>query len=152
MLKVGDKAVLPDGLMKKLKNHSPLMITFYKFDCPTCQFTFRFLPRIAKEVGENHFVAIGQDEPAEISEFKNEYKIGFEILSDPHPYKLSLKYGFDYVPTFFVVEADLTITAVGEGFDKRLIENFANRIAAANNVASFQAFKPTEQVPLLKPG
>jgi peroxiredoxin len=80
MIKVGDKApdfVLPltNGaqikLSEKLNTVAPLALVFYKYNCPTCQFTFQYLPRIAAESGLEHFVPIAQDSLAEAVEFKN---------------------------------------------------------------------------------
>jgi peroxiredoxin len=161
MLGIGDLAIdfdLPssDGksikLSERVKKHAPLLLIFYKYDCPTCQFTFRFLPGLAHQLGAEHFLPIAQDSRKEAEKFKATYKYDFDIACDEKPYLVSAKYGLTFVPTFFVVERDMKISQVGEGFDKKLLEEFSNRIAQVKGVGGFQAFQPTDQVPLLKPG
>ncbi|MDZ4676424.1 MAG: redoxin domain-containing protein [Oligoflexia bacterium] len=161
MLNVGDFAFdfdLPtsDGkiikLSDRLKLHSPILIVFYKFDCPTCQFTFKHLPHILNQLGDEHFLAIAQDAQVETEKFKASYSYQGNIVCDVKPYPVSSKFGITFVPTFFVVEQDLKISNVGEGFDKIIIDNFSKKIALAKSISQFQTFRPAEQVPLLKPG
>ncbi|MCC6277340.1 MAG: redoxin domain-containing protein [Oligoflexia bacterium] len=161
MIKVGDKAPdfeLPDSTGNKvklssvIKTRSPLALIFYKFNCPTCQFTFQYLPRIAKDLGPDHFLPIAQDEPLQAEEFKKKYSFSHQVLCDQTPYPVSVAYGILFVPTFFVIESDLTVSAVIEGFDKKAIESFSVRIANLKGKNGYLAFQPNEQVPLLKPG
>ena len=161
MLKTGDQALdfeLPNyqnkivRLFDRLSHNAPLLIAFYKFNCPTCQYTFTHLPRIAREVGNEHFLAVAQDSLQEALDFKNRYGVDFEVLCDMKPYPVSKDYGLDFVPTFFIIEPDKKISLIAEGFDKKAIEDFAIRIATLKSVSGFHAFSPTDQVPLLKPG
>lgn len=155
MLKTSDLApdfTLPTPNGKKLslsgnlKASAPLLLVFYKFNCPTCQFTFQYLPKIAQKTGSTHFLAVAQDTPAQGKEFADKYKVHFDLVCDDKPYPVSRQYGFDFVPAMFVVEADGKISAETTGFDKKFIEAFAKRIGQV------EAFEPTDQVPLLKPG
>ena len=161
MLKTGDKAVnfeLPDykggrvKLFDLLGQHAPLMLIFYKNSCPTCQYTFKHLPRIAREVGPENFLAIAQDTPIEGAEFRKQYQFDFNIACDVSPYPVSVIYSLEVVPTFFVIEADKTISLIGEGFDKLAIDDFARRIAVSRGLQNYQAFQTAEYIPLLKPG
>jgi peroxiredoxin len=161
MVKAGDIAPefkLPNekglqvSLTDAVKKNSPLLLVFYKNNCPTCQFTFPHLARIASTLGPEHFLAIAQDSVNEAGVFKKSYGFNFEVLSDSHPYPVSVKYGLEIVPTLFVIENDMKISLIAEGFDKKAIEDFAARIAAEKKISSFQAFDPAVQVPLLKPG
>src|SRR4051794_29124105 len=103
MLKSGDNAIdfaaqTPDGrtleLFTQLKKAVPILLVFYKYNCPTCQFTFKYLPRIAEEAGMSHFLAVGQDELRQVADFIKTYNVNFDIVSDPKPYSMSEKYGF----------------------------------------------------------
>lgn len=160
-MKTGDTAKdfdLPgvDGgrirLFDKLAKASPLCVVFYKFNCPTCQFTFPHLGRVAKRIGAEHFLAVAQDSPKEAADFRLTHSFQFDIACDEKPYPVSRAYDLLFVPTMIVIEADKTISHVAEGFDKKAIEDFAAKIASINHISSFQAFDPSAQVPLLKPG
>ena len=141
------------SLTEIVSQTSPLLLIFYKFNCPTCQFAFQYLPEIANALGNGHFVAIAQDNALDIKAFKSKYAVGFEILSDPYPYEVSIgKYGIDFVPTCLVIEKDKSVSEVAVAFDKKFTESFSNRLASLKKISSFSAFKPTDQVPLLKPG
>jgi peroxiredoxin len=139
-------------LSKKLSQNSPLFLVFYKFDCPTCQFAFQYLPRIAHQIGDEHFLAIAQDTQVNVSQFRLKYGVKFDIACDTHPYKVSTTYGIDFVPTVFIIESDGKISDRAEGFDRKCIEEFSGRIAQAKQLRNFLPFQPNEQVPLLKPG
>jgi peroxiredoxin len=161
MVKTGD--IAPDfklqgesgntqSLYDKIFQTAPLLITFYKNNCPTCQYAFHHLANITSKLGPEHFLAIAQDSVNDAVTFKNKYGFNCEVWSDTHPYPVSVLYGLDFVPTFFVIEKDKKISLIAEGFDKKAIEDFASRIAAEKKLISFQAFDPAVQVPLLKPG
>jgi len=161
MVKTGD--VAPDFKLQdeggktqdfygKLSKSAPLLVIFYKNNCPTCQFTFPHLAKIGKTLGPDHFLAIAQDSVSDAVAFKQKYGFNFEVWSDVTPYPVSVAYGLDFVPTFFVIEKDKKISLIAEGFDKKAIEDFSARIAAEKKLTSYQAFDPAIQVPLLKPG
>jgi peroxiredoxin len=161
MVKTGD--VAPDfklqdengntqSIYSKLSKSAPVLVTFYKNNCPTCQYTFPHLTHVASKLGPDHFLAIAQDSVSDAVAFKNKYGFNFEVWSDVHPYPVSILYGLDFVPTFFVIEKDKKISLIAEGFDKKAIEDFSTRIAAEKKLISFRAFDPAVQVPLLKPG
>jgi len=161
MIKTGD--VAPDFKLKdekgalqslydKLSKASPLLLVFYKNNCPTCQYTFPHLAYATKSLGPENFLAIAQDSVSDAIIFKNKYGFNFEVWSDVHPYPVSVQYGLEFVPTFFIIEKDRKISLIAEGFDKKAIEDFSNRIAATKNLPNYHAFDPAIQVPLLKPG
>jgi len=160
MIKTGD--VAPDFKLKNEKgvdqnfysklSSAPILLVFYKNNCPTCQYTFPHLAKVSRTLGPEHFLAVGQDSVADVVTFKAKYGFDFEVWSDVHPFPVSVLYGLDFVPTLFVIEKDKRISLIAEGFDKKAIEDFSNRLAAIKNILSFQAFDPSIQVPLLKPG
>jgi len=161
MLAVGDKAKdfdLPNCENKRVKlfdyldRHGPVALVFYKYDCPTCQFTIPHLTRVSSALGNEHFLAVAQDTPAEAVNFRNKYKFGFEVACGVKPYAVSKQYGIAFVPTIFIIEKDRKISHVSEGFDKAAIESFSMRLATEKNIGNFVAFDPASQVPLLKPG
>jgi peroxiredoxin len=150
MLGVGD---VVESFKSYVSDKTPCAVFFYKNDCPTCQFAFQYLPKIANDLGNKNFLAIAQDSLYEVEIFKKKYKVEFEMLSDPFPFNLSRNlFGISTVPTGFVVESDFKISDVGEGFDRKFIERFTSRIAKLNQIENYQTFKPTEYIPLLKPG
>jgi peroxiredoxin len=131
---------------------APLFLVFYKFNCPTCQFTFPHLARVARALGPEYFLAVAQDTQKEAEDFKTKYQFNFEVICDTHPFEVSQQYKIDFVPTVFIIEPDRKISQIAEGFDRKAIEDFADRILVGRPISGFQAFDPSSQVPLLKPG
>jgi peroxiredoxin len=161
MLKTGDQAIdfeLTDfkgqkvKLFELLSQTSPLLLIFYKDDCPTCQYTFQHLPRIAREAGGEYFLGVAQDGPDQAKAFRDKYGFESNIVCDIKPYAVSRQYGVDVVPTFFVVEADRSISYIAEGFDKKVLEQFSARVAVKKGLQSYVAFSGKDYIPLLKPG
>ena len=69
MLKVGDTALDFDlesdkggriKLFEKVAKATPLLLVFYKYNCPTCQFAFQYLPRISNGAGIENYLTVAQ--------------------------------------------------------------------------------------------
>lgn len=152
--KVGSK--VPDftlgqfALSKELKG-GPLLLTFYKKTCPTCQLTYPFFERLHKQYGKKfRIIGIGQD--PETREFSTQYGITFPMISDPAPYSVSKQYHLETVPTAFLILPDQKIDFLTVGFVKNELIELSSRIASLSGQSQIGLFKPEENIPEFKPG
>jgi peroxiredoxin len=125
---------------------SPVVLAFYKADCPTCQLTFPYLQRIHSEFREGSKLriwGISQDDVAETKAFVQQYGIGFDILIDEHPYAVSMAYQLEFVPTLFVVGSDGKIQLSDYGFSKATLSEIGKPL---------QLFSPDDGLPATRPG
>ncbi len=155
MLTAGDKA--PDFELKDLGGQSirlgdelargPVLLAFFRADCPVCQFTFPFLERLHRHGGGIRFFGVSQDGVRDSKEFNRECGVSFPTLldEDRKGYPVSNAFGISVVPSAFLIESDGTISWVMESFRKRELEELGERAGAA-------AFQPQERVPDYRPG
>ncbi len=137
-------------LSKELKA-GPLLLTFYKKTCPTCQLTYPFFERLHKQYGRKFRIfGIGQD--PETKEFATQYGITFPMIPDPDPYLVSKQYHLATVPTAFLILSGKKIDFVTIGFVKNELIELSRRIASLTQEPPFALFKTEEAVPEFKPG
>lgn len=145
----GNPVSLADALKK-----GPVLATFFKVGCPTCQFTFPFLERLYEMYGgpKMTFLGISQDNAGDTREFIKEYGIKFPVLIDEHGYPASNQYGLTNVPTLFLITPDGKIKISAVGFSKPDLQDIAAQAARTTGTAAGPLFKPGEVVPDYKPG
>jgi peroxiredoxin len=156
MLSIGEKAPefeLSDltGQPFRLKDElarGPVLIAFFKVDCPICQFTFPFLERLHRSgSGPIRFFGISQDGPRATQEFNRDCNVSFPTLLDEarRGYPVSNAFGITVVPSAFLIEPDGTISWAMESFRKKELEELGTRARATT-------FLPDERVPDYRPG
>lgn len=156
MLGAGEKA--PEFELKDLSGQTfrlkdelargPVLLAFFKADCPVCQFTFPFLERLHRNgSGVIRFFGISQDSPRETQEFNRDCRVSFPTLLDEgrNGYPVSNAFGISVVPSAFLIETDGTIGWAMESFRKRELEELGTRAGTAT-------FHPGERVPDYRPG
>jgi peroxiredoxin len=145
----GEKYSLKDSLSR-----GPVVVAFFKVECPVCQYTFPFLERIYQQLRSRGAQVWGvvQDEAREARSFAKEFGVSFPILVDDHPYALSREYGLKYVPTVFLIEPDGSIAVSSEGFAKSDLVEIHKSLAQSLSASPAPLFKPTEKIPEYKPG
>jgi peroxiredoxin len=128
------------------------VIVFYKYNCPTCQWTMPFLQKIYDAYGDAfYFVAIAQDDAEKTQGFQRDYGVTMPILLDMSPYKVSSAYGLEIVPSIFLVDPYHKISYSGEGFVKQEILNLADILAEKSGRPQIDVFENVN-VPEIKPG
>ncbi|MBM3786473.1 MAG: TlpA family protein disulfide reductase [Acidobacteria bacterium] len=129
--------------LRDLLTEGPLLLAFFKIDCPTCQLTFPYLQRLADR-GGRRVVAISQDDAEGTREFHSDFKIALPTLIDSvaSRYAVSRAYGLTHVPSLFDIGAGGEIAWSGTGFDKAVLENLAGG----------GLFSEADRVPVFKPG
>jgi len=105
--------------LQELLQRGPVVLAFFKINCPVCQYAFPFYERLAqahKNSGAS-FLGICQNGVADAKAFAREYGVAFPIAidNDANQYKVSNAYGLTNVPTLFYIARDgeIEISSVG---------------------------------------
>ncbi len=133
---------------------APLLLTFFKVSCPTCQFTLPFVERLYRQFRAQgvHVWGVSQDDLRETERFAKEYDVTFPLLLDEYPYEISREYGLEYVPTLFLVQRDGRVELATDGFSKRDLLEIQKSLSAISSTEPLRLFQPEEKVPEFKPG
>jgi peroxiredoxin len=157
MKKAGDRAPEfalsdVDGAAVPIEKDKPTVIAFFKVSCPTCQYTFPFLDRLAKAHKNGaRVIGVSQDPAKDTREFAKEFGVTFPIVLDPPPtYNASNAYQITIVPSIFVVEGG-EITYATEGWAKSDVEHL-NSLLSMNGSSPAALFKAGEDVRDFKAG
>ena len=131
--------------LTELLAEGPVLVAFFKISCPTCQFTFPFLQRMA-DAGVPIF-GVSQDEPGPTQAFCHRFGIRFPVLLDlsADGYTASNDYRITNVPSMFLVDRTGSVTSSSYGFSKQDLTEIAGRFGAV-------PFGAGESVPEFKPG
>lgn len=121
------------------------MLGFYKVSCPVCQLAFPFLDRM--KTGGLRLIAISQDEAPLTQAFIERFGVHLPTLLDREQsgYPVSNAFAITHVPSLFLVEPDGRISMAVDGFSKADLEAIGTR-------AGIAPFRPTDNVPAMKPG
>ena len=138
--------------LASLVERGPAAVVFFKAGCPTCQFTFPFLNRLAalKAAGLT-VVAVSQDDAAATRQFLERYGMDVPALVDEQPspgrvsYPTSKAFQITHVPSIFVVEPDRRILMSAHGFNRAAMEELGK-------LAGQSPFRPGEEIPEVRPG
>lgn len=145
----GEKFSLRDGLAK-----GPVVVAFFKVNCPTCQYTFPFLERLHQQLRAQGVQVWGivQNDVKDGKHFAHDYGITFPILVDDEPHAVSRGYRLHYVPSIFLIGRDGQITRSSEGFVKADLLEIQKSLAQTLGASPPALFLPTERIPEYKPG
>ena len=123
-----------------------LLLAFFKITCPTCQFTFPWLNRLARE-SRVPVLGVSQDDASGTRDFNSAFGVTFPTLLDSAAagYPVSNAYGLTHVPSLFLIEPDGRIAVAEAGFSRSMLEEIGQRFGGS-------PFKPGERVPEFKPG
>ena len=153
MLSVGGAApefVLPtlsgtEASLGEMTRSGPVLLAFFKISCPTCQYTFPFLERLAA-APQLKMTGISQDNAKATAEFCRKYGVSFPVALDDAGagYCVSNAYKITHVPSVFLVEGN-SITEAFDGFSKCDLERLGKRFGVP-------AFRAGEKIPDFRPG
>lgn len=138
-------------LSEELKK-GPLLLTFYKKTCPTCQFTYPFFEKLHKHYTSSTFQVIGIGQDPETKEFSQAYGVTFPMISDSANYDVSRQYHLTTVPTALLVNTDHTIEHSTIGFAKKDIEDLSKLISLKTKLPELSVFKDLNNIPAMKAG
>jgi peroxiredoxin len=145
----GKKFSLKDGLAK-----GPVLLAFFKVECPVCQFTFPFLERLYQQMKAKgvQLWGVSQDNARATQRFAKEYGLTFPLLIDDYPYETSRNYRLEYVPSLLLIGTDGKISIASEGFSKADLLAIHKALAQQHAVVPAALFQPYEQIPEYRPG
>ncbi len=132
--------------LAEITAQGPALLAFFKISCPTCQFTFPFLERLAASSAVRFF-GVSQDDARATAGFQRDYGLTFPLLLDDENsgYQTSNAFGISAVPSMFLLEADGRVSWTSSGFSKSELEELGRR-------AGVEPFGPGEYVPEWKSG
>ena len=131
--------------LQSLLAAGPVLLTFFKVSCPTCQLTLPFLNRL--DGGLAQVVNVSQDSPEATARFVAHYGVTARVLYDAaaEEYPASNAFGITHVPWMFLIERPGTIAWEWSGFQRLKLEWLGNRL-------NRPIFHPGELVPEMKAG
>ena len=128
----------------------PVLVTFYKTDCPTCQYGLPFLDRLGGGLDGSGATAVvvSQDTPFHSERFSVEYGVLTRQLFDTEDsgFAVSDAYRLTNVPSTFLIAQDGRIAHTMVSWSKADVEEIARKL----NVRP--PFEPGEDVLPFRPG
>lgn len=138
------------------RKRGPVVLAFFKVNCPVCQLAFPYLERIYKAYGGSGkltFAGVSQNDAGDTKSFNRQYGVTFPtLLDDTRKYPASNAYRLTNVPTVFLVSPEGEVEFSSVGWSKREMEELNRQLAKVSGVSLVPLFKPGEQVPDFKPG
>jgi peroxiredoxin len=132
-----------------------VLMAFFKVECPTCQYTFPFLQRIAQAYPREKVLVVGisQSPHDDTVAFARKYGVTFPVmLEDPKKYTASNAYGLTTVPSTFMVSRAGTVESATIGWDKKQISELNELVAKAAGMPPAPIFNAGENVLDFKAG
>ena len=136
--------------LRRQLDTGPVVLTFFKTSCPTCQYGLPYLDRLASvlEGTTAESIAVCQDTPGDAERFKLEFDYGTRVVFDTEEagFPVSNAYGLTNVPTVFLIERNGEIAHTGVSWSKSDVEEIAGKLGVK------APFSPGEDVLPFRPG
>src|SRR5687768_17448304 len=98
MLQVGDQA----PALEIFDGTKPILVVFFKVNCPTCQLTLPFFNRLRGV----RVVGVSQNGQRHTDGFRDSYGLQYPLVLDGSGYPASNAFSIRNVPSMFLVGAD----------------------------------------------
>ena len=139
--------------LESARKQGPVLATFFKVECPTCQYALPFIQRLADAYPQINIVGVSQNDKPETEQFMKQYGLKMPVaIDDKSKYVASNAYGLTHVPSIFYISRDGKVEDSIVSWSKADMEALNNRIAADAGVPPASLFKPGEQVADFKAG
>ena len=142
-----------DGEEFHLAGHvgtGPVLLTFFKISCPTCQYGLPYVDRLSKafEGTTIEAIAVCQDTPRDAERFNVEFEFKTRVVFDTEEsgFPVSNAYGLTNVPTVFLIQRDGSIAHTCVSWSKSDVEEIAGKLGVS------PPFGPNESVLPFRPG
>ena len=136
--------------LKQSLSSGPVLLMFYKTDCPTCQYAMPYLDRLADKLVESNATAVtvSQDTQSDSDRFSADFKFkNLQVFdTEESNYAVSDAYGLTNVPTVFLIKPDGHVAHTMVSWSKSDVEEIARKLSIS---APFHA---GEDVLEFKPG
>ena len=129
----------------------PHGLVFYKVTCGVTKMATPAIERLAQAY-PGLVVGVGQDPPSELRAFATEFGLSFPQVADLEPYTASDAYGIQSAPTAIVVDADGTVAAVAESWDRLAWNRLSAVLADLAGLPAVEVSEPSDGLPEFKPG
>src|SRR5215471_13501145 len=130
------KSPLLDGrefLLSAARKRGPVVLGFFKVNCPVCQLAFPYLERIHKAYGSSGkftLAGVSQNDAGDTRNFNRHYGTSFPtLLDDTKKYPASNAYRLTNVPTVFLVSPEGEVEFSSVGWSRRDMEELNRRLA-----------------------
>jgi peroxiredoxin len=139
--------------LSELLAEKPVLLVFFKHDCPTCRFTLPFIQRLYDRYSDDYacFLGIAQDNRQDTVNIVSELDLDFKIVMEPPPYDVSRRYELGSVPTVILINSDGAEISRFMGFQKGELEKL-NYILPGLSAKELPLFAVDDDVPNVKPG
>jgi len=129
-------------------SRGPVVLTFFKVSCPTCQYALPFFERLYQAYGHKavKLVGVSQNDARETAEFNKQFGITLPVLLDSKGYPASNAYGLTNVPSIFWVAQDGEIEVSSVGWVKADFNQINRKMAEADKIDPVVVFQPGEDV------
>ncbi|MDK9700308.1 MAG: redoxin domain-containing protein [bacterium] len=131
--------------LHNLLKSDPLLLLFFKVNCPTCQYSVSFVERLYG-MGVPVYGVCQTLDNRQIHSFVQTYQTSFPILVEQPGYDVSNAYGIEVVPTVFLLNSVGIVVAGFEAFDK------AGFLTLAKLCGKTSPFRSPESIPVYKAG
>ena len=143
-----------DGQIYRLEEvKEPVLATFFKVSCETCQFTFPYLEKLRRAYPQAgwHLWGISQDSAADSQAFAEKHGVTFPVLLD-EGWVASRAFDPEGVPTLFFVESDGLVARVVPAFQKAVFNELSATIADHIGAEPVVIIAEDDPAPSFKPG
>lgn len=142
--------------LTQARKRGPVVVAFFKVNCPVCQFAFPYLERLYKAYGKSEkftFVGVSQNDARDTEHFNRQFGVTFPVLLDETcKYPSSNAYGLTNVPSIFMISQEGEIEFSIVGWSRNDMEDLNQTLAEISGSKATHLFHPGEQVPDYKPG
>jgi len=129
----------------------PHALVFYKVTCGVTKMATPAIERLAQAY-PGLVVGVGQDPPSDLRAFATEFGLSFPQVADLEPYTASDAYGIQSAPTAIAVDADGTVAAVAESWDRPAWNRLSAVLADLVGRPPVEVSEPADGLPDFKPG
>lgn len=129
----------------------PRALVFFKVTCDTTKITTPAIERLGRAY-PGRVVGVGQDPQVDLDAFASAFGLSLPLVPDLEPYPASDAYGIVSAPTAVAVNADGSVAAVAESWDRDAWNRLSANLAGMLGVEPVLVSEPEDGLPSFKPG
>ena len=132
----------------------PVVVAFFKINCPTCQYSFPFIERLyqAHKHSNVTIVGISRNDDKNTEAFNQRFGVTFPVALDAKGFPASNAYGLTNVPSIFLIAQDGTIEVSCVGWSRADLEEIHTRLRGGHDNVPPELWQKTESVLEFKAG
>ncbi|HUL84072.1 MAG TPA: hypothetical protein VLX89_00960 [Actinomycetota bacterium] len=129
----------------------PGALVFFKVTCSTTKIATPAIERLARAY-PGRVIGVGQDPQVDLDAFATAFGLSLPLVPDLEPYPASDAYGIVSAPTAVAVDADGSVAAVAESWDRDAWNRLSANLASMLGVEPVPVSEPEDGLPSFKPG